>query len=135
MDRPTISTIVSSPVSPERVDEVRLAVPAEAGYAQVARLTVTAVATRIGFSYDEIEDLRIAVGEICSLLVVDEPGGRLTLRCTASDHAVVIEAAREPAEPAVQIGELSEQILHAVVDHVDADPHNARLTVTKRLQG
>lgn len=130
-----MSSIVPSPVTPGRVDEVRLAVPAQAGYAQVARLTVTAVATRIGFSYDEIEDLRIAVGEICSLLVIDEPGGRLTLHCSASDHEMVIEAVREPADPAMQIGELSEQILQAVVDHVDVDLENARLIVTKRLQG
>lgn len=129
-----MSGIVPPSVTPGRVDEVRLAVPAQPGYAQVARLTVTAVATRIGFSYDEIEDLRIAVGEICSLLVVDEPGARLTLRCAASEQDVLIEAHREPTEPPIHLGDLSEQILRAVVDEVEVDQSGARLTVTKRLQ-
>lgn len=118
----------------DRADMVRLSVPAAPGYAQVARLTVTAVASRIGFSYDEIEDLRIAVGEVCSLLVVEEPGARLTIHCAVSDEQVVLEATREPAATPIEIGDLSDQILRAVVDDVEVDASAARIVVTKRRQ-
>ncbi|MCB0977456.1 MAG: hypothetical protein KDB02_08355 [Acidimicrobiales bacterium] len=118
-----------------RVDEVRLAVPAEPEYAHVVRLTVTAVAARIGFDYDEIEDLRIAVGEMCGILVLDEPGARLTVRCSATDAEVTVEASREPASPTITVGELSDQILRAVVDTFAVDPDEARVTITKHRQG
>lgn len=129
-----MAPIGSLPTTSDRVDEVRLGLPAQPGYAQVARLTVTAVAARIGFSYDEIEDLRIAVGELCSLLVVNDPAARMSLRVTASDTEVVIEADRQPAAPAIEVDDLSDQILRAVVDEVDLDLATARVSVCKRRQ-
>lgn len=120
---------------PGRLDEIRLTVPAEPGYAHVVRLTITSVAARVGFDYDEIEDLRIAVGELCGILVLDEPGARLTVRCSATDTDITVVANRDPAPPPITIGELSDQILRAVVDTVEVDLDVSRVTVTKHRQG
>ncbi|UFJ40950.1 anti-sigma B factor RsbW [Brevibacillus humidisoli] len=45
---------------------VELTIPARAEYIGVARLLVSGVANRAGFSYDEIEDIKLAVAEACT---------------------------------------------------------------------
>ena len=44
-------------------DFVEMRIPAKAEYVGVVRLTVSGIASRMGFSYDEIEDLKIAISE------------------------------------------------------------------------
>lgn len=118
----------------EVTDEIRLTLPALASYARVARLAVTGLASRLGFSYDEIEDLRIAVGEISGLLV-DEGDGRLTYRCAVTGDGLAVEATREPgAEPAAP-SELTRQILASVLDEVHVDDDRAHVRALKRRRG
>lgn len=47
-------------------DVVRLSIPCRAEYVGVARLAILGVASRLTFSYDDVEDLRLAVGEACA---------------------------------------------------------------------
>ncbi|QXC59462.1 hypothetical protein KSP35_13750 [Aquihabitans sp. G128] len=117
----------------DQVEEIKLTLPALVDYARVARLAVTGLASRMGFSYDEIEDLRIAVGELCSVLL-DGTGDRLVFRCTLGAGSLEVEASREPVGPALAINELTRQILLAVVDEADFDLDLARVRVTKRRQ-
>lgn len=44
-------------------DYVEIRVPAKAQYIGIARLTISGLASRLGFTYDEIEDLKIATSE------------------------------------------------------------------------
>ena len=44
-------------------DYVEIRVPAKPQYVGVARLTISGLASRVGFTYDEIEDLKIASSE------------------------------------------------------------------------
>lgn len=50
-------------------DEVRLAVPATPEFLRLARVTASGLASRLGFSYDEVEDLRLAIDELCFILI------------------------------------------------------------------
>lgn len=52
-------------IAPEP-DIVRLSIPCRAEYVGVARLAILGVASRLKFSYDDVEDLRLAVGESCA---------------------------------------------------------------------
>jgi len=45
---------------------VTLTIPCAAEYVGTARLTILGVASRMGFSYDQVEDIRLAVGEACT---------------------------------------------------------------------
>lgn len=113
-------------------DEViRLTVPAAASYSRVARLAIAGLASRIGFSYDEVEDLRIAVGEVCGVLL-DGAGGRLTFDCRVGPDLLEVTATREPVGSAPAVNDLTEQILGAVVDEFDLDPERARIRILKR---
>ena len=44
-------------------DYIEIRVPAKAQYIGIARLTISGLASRLGFNYDEIEDLKIATSE------------------------------------------------------------------------
>lgn len=59
-------------VAVETTDAVDLRVPADPAYLAVVRTATAGLATRLNLTLDEIEDLRIAVDEACSLLL----GGR-----------------------------------------------------------
>jgi serine/threonine-protein kinase RsbW len=44
-------------------DIIDLSIPAKADYIGVVRLTISGIASRMGFSYDDIEDIKVAVSE------------------------------------------------------------------------
>lgn len=54
-------------------ERVEISIPVRPEFVSVARLTAATVAARQGFTYDEIEDLKIAVGEACTALIVAGP--------------------------------------------------------------
>ncbi|MBD1372299.1 anti-sigma B factor RsbW [Hazenella sp. IB182357] len=53
-------------MSEKQIDFIRLNIPAKPEYVGIARLAVSGVANRMGFSYDEIEDMKLAVAEACT---------------------------------------------------------------------
>ena len=58
--------------------DVSLRVPADGAYVSVLRTMTASLAARLDFTVDDIEDLRIAVGEACALVLpVARPGGDL----------------------------------------------------------
>jgi serine/threonine-protein kinase RsbW len=63
------STASSSGMSVAEPEVVRLTIPAALEFVRIARLTASGVASRLGFDIDEIEDLRVAVDELSSILV------------------------------------------------------------------
>ena len=50
-------------------DKVTITLPCRPEYVGVVRLALLGVASRLPFSYDEVEDLRLAVGEACTYAV------------------------------------------------------------------
>lgn len=51
------------------VDNIEIVLPFKAEYVSVARLTASGVANRVGFDIDTIEDIKVAVAEVCNKLV------------------------------------------------------------------
>ena len=120
-----------SEVGAHERDEIRLTLPALPDYARIARLAITSLAARVGFTYDEVEDVRIAVGEICNVLL-DASGGRLSFRCLIDGDQLTVEAIRTPLSGRFTVTELSRQILDAVLDEVEIDEEQGALRAVKR---
>lgn len=53
-------------VEEEMTDVLSLSVPSKPEYVNVIRLTASAIASRIGFNIEEIEDIKVAVAEACT---------------------------------------------------------------------
>ena len=47
----------------EKFDFIEMKVPAKAEYIGVVRLSISGIANRMGFSYEDIEDLKVAISE------------------------------------------------------------------------
>jgi serine/threonine-protein kinase RsbW len=52
------------------MDYIEMQIPAKAEYVGVIRLTLSGIASRMGYTYEDIEDLKIAVSEACTNAVV-----------------------------------------------------------------
>jgi hypothetical protein len=117
---------VPDPLATSLHEEVRLVIPAAPELLRVARLTAAGLANRLGFTYDEIEDVKIAVDELCFALVGTRGRpGTLELTYVMEDGQLTISCSgRLPggAEPAPS--DLSRQILSAVVDSYDVGAAN-----------
>ncbi|SDJ04898.1 anti-sigma B factor RsbW [Natribacillus halophilus] len=50
-------------------DLIEMKVPAKPEYVGIVRLTVSGVANRVGYTYDEIEDIKVAIAEACTNVV------------------------------------------------------------------
>lgn len=106
-------------------EEVRLVVPATPEFLRLARVTATGLASRLGFSYDDVEDLRLAIDELCYALIGSKgKEGTVTLRYAMPSDALEIEGAgrfagTEPGNAAPMLSDLSKQILGALVDEYD----------------
>jgi len=74
-------------------DSIDVTIPARAEYVSVARLAAAAVAAGRAFTYDEIEDLKIAVSEACNALIAAPKRSRrfpLRLHLVPETDALVI---------------------------------------------
>lgn len=103
-------------------DEVTLSLPAGPEFVRLARVTATGLASRLGFSWDEIEDLRLAVDELCHAVI--GPSGRdgvIRLHYLVEGGSLCVEGRGffDPGGPPVGISELGHQILSALVDEHD----------------
>ncbi len=99
-------------------DEVRLAVPARPEFLGLARLTAAGLAGRLGFTFDQVEDLRLAIDEICFGLTGTK-GREGILEVTfllGPDGLTVNGLGRFSGAAPVHLSELSEVILNALVD-------------------
>jgi Histidine kinase-like ATPase domain len=118
-------------------DHVELTLPARPDLLVLARMTVGAVAARAEMAVDDIEDLRLAIDELCLSVVGEHTGGRLELRydwdpsgmevsCTfrplGSGGPVDTSAQNPDGDNVGQLPtDLSERILDALVDEHGRD--------------
>ena len=74
-------------------ERVEIRVPADVGYVSTLRLTAASLAARCELTIDEIEDLRLAVDEACSLLLPHaRPGSMLDVRFEVAAGRLAVEA-------------------------------------------
>ncbi|MGI4787458.1 MAG: ATP-binding protein [Janthinobacterium lividum] len=93
--------MTDSPVSDAaRTETVKLTIPCLPEYVGVARLAILGIASRMAFSYDEVEDVRLAVGEACTH-AVERAGAEpatINIVSTLNAFALTIEVRDDVAE-------------------------------------
>ncbi|MGD9474586.1 MAG: ATP-binding protein [Eubacteriaceae bacterium] len=114
------------------MDNITLMLPAKPEYVSLARLTIASVANNMGFSIEDVEDLKVAVSEACTnalshsqnengsyelTYVVDE--GSLTF--TVSDNGMGFEpdSVMAPKLDGEQVGGFGLFIIKSLMDQVE----------------
>ena len=116
--------------------DVELRLPADSAYVSVLRTTSAGLAARLDFTLDDIEDLRMAVGE-ASALVLPEPEQGADLTC---------EFFMRPGELTIRVGVPSRtstqpdedsfawQVLTTLATKASASVDDHRYTITLSMQ-
>lgn len=99
---------------------VSIKIPASPAYLHVVRLAAAGLASRVGFTIDEIEDLKIAVDELSAYLTgTNGRDGDLQVRFHVREGGLDIEgeARLAPGQKVrTDLTEFSRMILETVVD-------------------
>ncbi|OYD06776.1 anti-sigma B factor RsbW [Paludifilum halophilum] len=138
-------------------DLIELTIPAKAQYVGVVRLAVSGIANRMGFSYDDIEDMKLAVAEACTNAVdhayTDQLGkvdvifriyrDRLEIRIKDEGNSFDIAAVKQRSGPienhlpltAMRERGLGLHLMETLMDRVDIDGgKGVVVTLTKFMQ-
>ncbi|HET6954240.1 MAG TPA: ATP-binding protein [Acidimicrobiales bacterium] len=116
-------------MDPSQTERIRLTVPATASAARITRAGAAALAARAGFTYREVDEVRLAVAEATSLLTAghagDESGehargetgdSRLQVTYALGQDGLRIELRLADAPTAVTPSDVDTAVLDASVD-------------------
>jgi serine/threonine-protein kinase RsbW len=114
---------------------VTVTFPAVPAYLRLARIATADAASRAGLDYEEIDDIRIAVSELCSLVSVD-PATTVTLAFQVTGGSLIVEGASRTGRADITPNELSAAIVTAVTDEhtLLTDDGVTRFRVVKRAR-
>lgn len=117
-------------------DRIVLTVPAHSEFARTVRMTASELALRLGMSYDEVDDVRLATEE-AFVLACDLAGedARITFTFVLEEGALITEVG-----PLVKQGEgdsathegYAEFILRSICDSVQIEREGDRVTLRLR---
>lgn len=125
---------------------VELTIPCKPEFVGVARLALLGVASRMGFTYDQVEDIRVAVGEACTISVDwAERNGRaeavISLRTQILPDRLVIDVrdTAGPRSPSAQSEQHTEEedlgalLIELLVDEMEVE-HSDQGTRTRMVK-
>jgi serine/threonine-protein kinase RsbW len=127
---------------------VELRIPSKAEWVAVARLAVAAVANRLNFSIEDIEDVKLAVAEACTNCIQHGHGSdQIEITCETEPDALTVRvrdygrgsrpealSPRRADEP--HVGGLGVFLIRSLMDSVEYDVHPDRgtnLVMTKKV--
>lgn len=101
---------------------IKLEVPADSRHLHIVRLTSAGASAEAGLSAAEIDDVKIAVDELCALAIATtSPDDHLSIDFMATDQGLSVEVT-VPHGHEPEIDELGRAILEATVDSVEFEP-------------
>jgi serine/threonine-protein kinase RsbW len=109
--------------------EIRL--PADSAYVAVLRITTAGLAARLDFTLDDIEDLRMAVGEASTMLLDRaRPGGQLIARFVLTEGRIEVRVSVDAVNPTPPDSDsFAWQVLTSSASDVTAEALDDLLTI------
>ena len=112
--------------------DAEVSLPADGAYVAVLRMTTAAIAARLDFTLDDIEDLRMAVGEASAILLDRaRPGGRLIAQYFLQGNRIEIRVSADAVNPTPpDTSSFAWQVLSTTASDVSADVGDDVVTIT-----
>ena len=95
---------------------VDISVPLRTEFAATLRVMTASIGADLGFSIDEIDDLKLAVSEVFTLLIDTDAATRAHASFLVLDDAVTVVMHRGLADDLVVLDDLAATILSSVID-------------------
>ena len=119
----------------QRRADVELRVPADSAYASVLRTTTAGLAARLDFTIDDIEDLRIAVGEASAMVLPEAaPGSDLVCRFHLDPGALTVEVGVTAQDAKADFDSFAWQVLSTLASQADAVARDGQFLVSLTMQ-
>ena len=110
-------------------DGVHLTVPPSSDYLRTVRLVAADAAVRAGLDCHEVEDFRIAVDELCHLLITSTDHPVSMSFGVVGDRVIARGSARgRDGAPAKMLDDLSQTIVESVADEYDTASSGSEVT-------
>ena len=116
--------------------DVELRIPADSAYVSVLRTTTAGLAARLDFPIDDIEDLRIAVGEACAM-VLPEADLDSDLVCSyfLDPGRLTVEVAVRATSPeGPEYDSFAWQVLSTMATRAEADSSGGQFSVSLTME-
>ncbi len=109
--------------------EVRL--PAESAYVAVLRMAAAGIAARLDFTLDDVEDLRMAVSEACSMVLAEaRDDGMLVATFYLREARIEVHVSTDAQDPTgPDQDSFAWQVLTTTASDVTSDAAPDRLTI------
>ncbi len=121
----------TKPDSPLGADDLfEVIVPLRTRYASTVRIIAASLGADAGFTVDEIDDVRLALDEVFSILAERHLGERVRTTFRLDDHQLIARFRLESGPVDVAPDELAANILRSVVDRYEFTSEG--VTLTKR---
>jgi len=114
---------------------IRLSIPAQLRFLRIARLTAAGVAGDLGFGLQDVEDLRVAVDEMCAALIEDaDPDTDFEIAYRITDGALEIDGTCPHVGVVPELHAVARELLAMTADEftLDADADGRRFHLVKR---
>ncbi len=73
-------------------EKIYLNLPAKSKYVSLARLTVASIANNIGFDMEQVDDIKVAVGEACNNAILHGKGNEsIDIVFIVNDNELIVE--------------------------------------------
>jgi hypothetical protein len=111
-------------------DQFEVIVPLQTRYASTVRIIAASLGAEAGFTVDEIDDVRLALDEVFSMLAERHVGERVRTTFRLEGHQLIAGLRLESGPVDVEPDELAANILRSVVDRYEFTSEG--VTLTKR---
>lgn len=133
-----------------RKEEIRLQIPSQADYIDLVRICLYGIASKLGFAFEAIEDMKVAVSEACNnavlygdvaednqVEIVFAPG-ECELTIQVVNKGPMFQQETTPLHPPLEgksiselpVGGLGIYLMQALMDNVTVETANQRTVVT-----
>ena len=136
---------IKEKVEDQMGESLSISIPNKPEYVGVVRLTTSAIASRMGFNVEEIEDIKVAVAEACTNAIVHgicNQDENFNIHYAMDEEKIVIkvqdqgtgfycEAVEEPDLTSPKEGGLGIFIIKSLMDEVEVESNIGKGTTIK----
>ncbi|HEU5037845.1 MAG TPA: anti-sigma factor [Nocardioides sp.] len=132
----SIGATTATTGQPNRRADVELRLPADSAFASVLRTTTAGLAARLDFPIDDIEDLRIAVGEASAMVLPEAAAGSdLTCRFFMAQGELTVSVSVTAAGPVTpDYDSFAWQVLTTLASRASAENEDGAFVITLSME-